>query len=516
VKATTIDWLMASPRTLSLPYTIGLPSRGSPSTIPFDESRFQITREVARGGMGRILAATDRLLGRQVAIKVALTNDPITQQRLGREAAILSSLSHDSLPPIYELGSLRGLAYFVTRLVDGETLEQRLRAAPDDWAASLPAVAAVAEVMDHVHRQGVIHRDLKPSNILLERRSREDQDDRGEREALERRSREDQDDRGEREALERRSREDQDDRGEREALEHEGQVVIVDWGIARRIQPLEFDAGAEALHDLDLTAPGTAIGTPGYWSPEQRRGEPGDATSDVYSLGAIVFRMATGRASRAAVPARPELVTAMRDAPSWLVDLVARATAFDRAKRFPSAAAFAAELRRGLAARPRDPSRPSRASRFHAAMPALATVFALVSHDAAPCRAAAARSTADELTASGHWRGDFGAMTFTVSGDRVRGAYSHDQGVFVGRIAGNRIIGHWCEAPYASARDVGDATLTVKRNGADIHVAGHYRYRGDAEWAGRWYLEHDAAAPSPALTARLASDTWRCGPEPQL
>jgi hypothetical protein len=466
VKATTsIDWLMASPRTLSLPYTVGLPSRGSPSTIPFDESRFQITREVARGGMGRILAATDRHLGRQVAIKVALTNDPVTQQRLGREAAILSSLSHDSLPPIYELGSLRGLAYFVTHLVDGETLEQRLKTAPDDWAASLPAVAAVAEVMDHVHRQGVIHRDLKPSNILLE---------------------------------------------------HDGRVVIVDWGIARRIQPLEFDPGAEALHDLDLTAPGTAIGTPGYWSPEQRRGEPGDATSDVYSLGAIIFRMATGRASRAAVPAHPELATAMRGAPSWLVDLVAKATAFDRAKRFPSAAAFAAELRRGLAARPRDPSRPARPSRLHAAVPALATVLALVSHDAAPCRAAAARGTANELAAPGHWHGDFGEMAFTVSGDRVRGVYSHDEGIFVGRIAGNRIVGHWCEAPHASARDVGDATLTVTAKGTAIHLTGHYRYRGDDDWAGRWALQHDHAAPAPGLTARLASDTWRCGPEPQL
>ena len=81
--------------------------------------------------MGRVLAATDRLLGRRVAIKVALSNDPVTQQRLGREAAILSSLAHDSLPPIYELGTLPGgLAYFVTRLVDGETLEQRVKTAP--------------------------------------------------------------------------------------------------------------------------------------------------------------------------------------------------------------------------------------------------------------------------------------------------------------------------------------------------------------------------------------------------
>jgi len=465
VKATSsIDWLVASSRTLSLPYTIGLPSRGSPSTLPFDEGRFQITREVARGGMGRILAATDRHLGRSVAIKVALTNDPVTQQRLGREAAILSSLSHDSLPPIYELGSLRGLAYFVTRLIDGETLEQRLKAAPDSWAASLPVVADVAEVMDHIHRRGVIHRDLKPSNILIER---------------------------------------------------DGRVVIVDWGIARRIQPLEFDPGAESLHDLDLTAPGTAIGTPGYWSPEQRQGEPGDATSDVYSLGAIIFRMATGRTSRAAVPARPALVAAMNGAPSWLIDLVARATAFDRTKRFPTAAAFATELRRGLAARSRNSSGSARRSRLHYAVPALATVVALVAQDAAPCRAAAASGVASELSASGHWHGDFGDMTFAVSGDRVRGVYTHDEGMFVGRLVGNRIIGHWCEAPYASAHDTGDATLTVKGKGTAVHVTGRYRYRGDNDWAGRWDLQHDHAAAPSDLAARLTSDTWRCGPEPR-
>src|ERR1043165_7433653 len=104
--------MLASSRTLSLPYTVGLPARGAPSHLAFDGGRFHITHEVARGGMGRLLAATDRLLGRRGAIKVALSNA--------------------SLPPIYELGTLRGgLAYFVTRLVDGETLEQRLRDTPE-------------------------------------------------------------------------------------------------------------------------------------------------------------------------------------------------------------------------------------------------------------------------------------------------------------------------------------------------------------------------------------------------
>src|ERR1041384_2538453 len=100
-----MEWLAA--HTLS-PYTVGLPSGGAASPLAFEDTRFQVTREVARGGMGRILAAVDRRLGRPVAIKVALTNDLLTQQRIGREAAILSSLSHDALPPIYELGPLRG------------------------------------------------------------------------------------------------------------------------------------------------------------------------------------------------------------------------------------------------------------------------------------------------------------------------------------------------------------------------------------------------------------------------
>jgi hypothetical protein len=454
-----MDWVVASARTVSLPYTIGLPARGAASHLAFDDGRFHVTHEVARGGMGRILAATDRLLGRRVAIKVALSSEPIVQQRLGREAAILSSLSHDALPPIYELGTLRGgLAYFVTRLVDGETLEQRLKDPAASRDALLAIVADVAEVMHQIHRWGVIHRDLKPSNVLIER---------------------------------------------------DGRVVIVDWGIARRIQPLSFDPGSEALHDLDLTAPGTAIGTPGYWSPEQRRGEPGEPASDVYSLGAIVYRLLAGRASRSGVPTGDELAAALAGAPRWLLDLVARATAIEPGERHASAAAFAAELRRGMAIESRARRERSAPSRFRYLVPAVATAVALVSRDAAPAPAAASRIAA-ELAARGHWNGDFGEMAFAISGDRVRAVYTHDEGVFIGRIMGNRVVGRWCEAPYATAHDTGDATLVLKGGGADAHVAGHYRYAGDDDWAGRWDLWHGAVATSPELTERLSSATWRC------
>jgi hypothetical protein len=455
---------MASSRTLSLPYTVGLPARGAASHLAFDDGRFDVTHEVARGGMGRILAATDRLLGRRVAIKVALSNDPVTQQRLGREAAILSSLAHDSLPPIYELGSLRGgLAYFVTRLVDGDTLEERVKATPGARSSLLSIVADVADVMHQIHRCGVIHRDLKPSNVLIDRA---------------------------------------------------GRVVIVDWGIARRIGPLGFDPGSEALHDLDLTAPGTAIGTPGYWSPEQRRGEPGDTTSDVYSLGAIVFRIFAGRASRSGVPTGSELTTAMVSAPRWVIELVAKATATDPSGRHGSAAALASDLRRGLAAESRARRDRGAGSRLRYLVPAFATVVALVSHDAASCRADAASGISSALTAGGRWHGDFGEMAFALSGDRVRAVYTHDQGVFIGQIIGNRIIGRWCEAPYATARDTGDATLVIKGKGDAGHITGHWRYSGDDDWAGRWDLRHDATSASAELTERLAAGPWHCGPTP--
>src|SRR5204863_3621632 len=179
-----------------------------------------------------------------------------------------------------------------------------------------------------------------------------------------------------------------------------------------------FDPGSEALHDLDLTAPGTAIGTPGYWSPEQRRGEPGDPASDVYSLGAIVYRVLAGRASRSGVPTGDELAAALVDAPRWLMDLVAKATAIEPCERHATAAAFATELRRGMAAAPSVRRERSAPSRFRFLISAVVTAVALVSRDAAPAPSAAPRIAA-ELAAHGQWNGDFGEMAFAITGDRV-------------------------------------------------------------------------------------------------
>jgi hypothetical protein len=142
-----------------------------------------------------------------------------------------------------------------------------------------------------------------------------------------------------------------------------------------------------------------------------------------------------------------------------------------------------------------------------------AAALALVSHDALPARAASTSRVASAL-ANGHWVGDFGEMSFAVSGARVRGAYTHDRGMFLGEIHGNRIVGRWCEVPYAPDRDTGEATLVLEASGNDAHVTGHWRYAGDREWAGRWALQPVAAAAPAALTDRLSSDTWQCGGAP--
>jgi len=254
--------------------------------VVFDHPRFDVVREIARGGMGRILEATDRLLGRRVAIKMSLTRGPTEYQRLGREAAILAMLEDPSIPPVFEFGRLPGGApFFAMRLIDGQTLRQRLGAAPERWPDVLPIIADVADAMARAHRCGVIHRDLKPSNILI-------------------------------------------DAG--------GHAWVIDWGIARvfgdrESEPLLAARGPEALHDVTVTMPGTATGTPGYWSPEQQHGEIGDPRSDVYSLGVMLYRMVRA------------------NAPSWLITVIAKATSVAPRDRYQSADELAADLRHGFA-----------------------------------------------------------------------------------------------------------------------------------------------------------------------
>lgn len=457
--------------------TLPLPPRRAAAPdddLAIDALRYAVTGEIARGGMGRIIAAVDRHLGRKVAIKVCLHADPALHDRLAREAAILSLLEHRSIPPIYELGRLRGGApYFATRRFDGVTLDARLGAAPDAWRALVPQLAAVAEVMAYVHGRGVLHRDLKPSNLLVA---------------------------------------------------DDGSIAIIDWGIARSIRPASASTDpATAPQHVVLTSPGMASGTPGYWPPEQRRGEAGDERSDVYSLGAILYRMVVGRSLQARLPTGDPIGCELRGAPPWLVELIVAATADEPDARPASMAELAAALRRGLA-RIEAPivvaaaAAGRRRSRAQVIVPAVAAVILLGlpwRDGRSPSSARAATGTpAQVLSAPGYWTGDFEQMIFSVDGDgAVRGVYAHDDGVFAGRLDGDRVVGHWCEAPYASGKDAGAASFVVGGDRVDgARIGGHWRYRDDDEWAGRWNLHRVAGPVPPALAARLAAAAWRCAP----
>ena len=267
-------------------------------TAPLDlgDPRFVVGAEVGRGGMSVIHAATEVATGRLVAIKTARKRDAAAWMRLQREAAVLAALDHPRILPVYASGTTTaGAPWLATRLVDGSTLEQRLKASPSSWPSLLRHVVDVADAIAHAHRRGIVHRDVKPGNVLIDR---------------------------------------------------QGNTVVIDWGLAREAGLADSEA-APTRPSAQITLPGGAVGTPGYWAPEQRASaDVADPRSDVYSLGATLFRMIAGRPGHPMVPLGAELERELAAAPPALRALVARATSVDPEARHRSMAALADELRR--------------------------------------------------------------------------------------------------------------------------------------------------------------------------
>ena len=270
-----------------------------PAELPaIDPDAYEVLGEIARGGMGRILRARDRRLDRIVAIKQLLVSSPKLAALFEREVRITARLQHPSIVSVYEAGALPGgeLVYAM-RLVPGRALRDVLREPRDlpERLGFLPMVIAVADALAYAHQQRVIHRDLKPGNVLV---------------------------------------------GEF------GEVVVIDWGLAR-----ELDAPDDAA------AAGGAMGTPAYMSPEAARGEPVDERADVYAIGAILYEALAGAPPyggvsasevRAAVRAGPPppIEARARGVPADLAAIVAKAMARTPGDRYPSARELAEELRR--------------------------------------------------------------------------------------------------------------------------------------------------------------------------
>src|SRR4051794_24021401 len=256
---------------------------------------YEIVDVVGAGGMGEVYRARDTRLGREVALKILpahLTHDSSRVARLQSEARAASALNHPNAVTIYEIGNDAGTWFIATELIDGVTLRQRLHAGRLPREDAISIALQCASSLEAAHRAGIIHRDIKPENIMLRL---------------------------------------------------DGLVKVVDFGLARMLEP---SSGGR----LEQTQTGSVMGTPRYMSPEQARGEKLDARSDIFSLGAVLFEIVCGYpAFRGASTA--EVFAALLAAPpdprdtGPLRNVVSRALQKDAAARYASMAEFAAQIR---------------------------------------------------------------------------------------------------------------------------------------------------------------------------
>jgi len=317
----------ATPEAPTVAHDRAVPNPGEPrladrgvdlDELPDVDGRlYSIGMEIGRGGMGRILAARDRKLRRDVVIKVLRAVGHNT--RFEREALITARLQHPSIVRVYDAGKLGDEPFYAMEHVRGKSLDRVVAAADDAPArlALLPHVIAIADALAYAHSEGVIHRDLKPANVLVG---------------------------------------------------SFGETVVIDWGLAkdlRRTEPDSIDPerNAPQLGSLgasppslsgELTIAGAVMGTPSYMPPEQARGEPADERSDVYAIGAILYTVLAGTppitGDRALDDARAGGFAPLRErapeTPPELVTIVEHAMAFDPADRYATARELAEDLRR--------------------------------------------------------------------------------------------------------------------------------------------------------------------------
>jgi len=273
---------------------------------------YEIVGTLGVGGMGEVFRARDPKLGREVAVKVlpeSFASDPAKLKRFQQEAHTLAALSHPNVVQVFDAGEHQGLPYLVMELVEGQTLRRRMAAGPLPWRQAAELAAAVAEGLAAAHAKGIVHRDLKPENLML--------------------------------------------------TVH-GHVKILDFGLAklRKDQSLPPGAGSGAGVRPPLsgiTEVGLVMGTADYMSPEQARGGKVDARSDLFSLGVILWEMATGnhpfrRATpaetmRAILTGRPETPGDAERLPSPLGRILRVCLARDPAQRFRTARELAEALR---------------------------------------------------------------------------------------------------------------------------------------------------------------------------
>jgi serine/threonine protein kinase len=261
---------------------------------------YEIQSPVGAGGMGEVYRARDPRLGRDVAIKVlpvSFTLDTDRLRRFEQEARAVAALNHPNILAIYDVGEANGAPYVVSEMLEGETLRDRLRSGPLSSRKAIDYGLQIARGLAAAHEKGIVHRDLKPENLFITADSR---------------------------------------------------VKILDFGLAKLTRPEEGQPSGEAPTVQVATDAGLVMGTVGYMSPEQVRGKAADPRSDLFSFGAILYEMLSGkRAFLGDTPADtmsailkedpPELSERARNVPPGLERIVHHCLEKNPAERFQSA-----------------------------------------------------------------------------------------------------------------------------------------------------------------------------------
>jgi eukaryotic-like serine/threonine-protein kinase len=302
---------------------------------------YEVLSPLGAGGMGEVYRARDTRLDREVAVKVLperMAQDAMALSRFEREAKSLAALSHPNVLMILDFGQHGGLAYAVTELLEGETLRGRLLRSQMSWREVAETGYELADGLAAAHSRGIVHRDLKPENVFVT---------------------------------------------------SSGRPKILDFGLAHR-EALSLPA-EETLQktQTQMTEPGSVMGTAGYMSPEQVSGLPADARSDIFSLGCVLYEMATGLRPFSGRTGAETLAAILRDEPAdpsqagrlipgELCGVIRHALEKKPDQRFQSARDLAFALKATLGSVPAIPRAPVAVSRSRKGAVAVAAVAAAV------------------------------------------------------------------------------------------------------------------------------------------